>query len=269
MERKRIKCCFLFHGLPRSLRWTKQNIRRNVIQPFSDLVDQSCKVAHFNNPGVVLNPRSLEHNVRVAYPNLTGLDIDIFWIESQDDNNLTDKFEVLKHHELQAETTLQSHINLLHGYHSLKRVWTMAEMAGFTDSDIFVFLRPDLDYIDPWPAATLMDTILSDRSDLICPDWHSFGGLNDRMAIANLKGAKAYASRWDMVETLVAENIPRSSEKLLLRTAELAGVRSSTFSSRALRVRADGRTQKEDFNFPISRRLLWKSRHKIAAWVSR
>ena len=263
MSSRKIKCCFLLYGLPRSLRWTKRSILHNVIRPLSGAVDTSLRIAHFNAPDVIRNPRSLEHDIPAVPPDISGLDLDMFWIERQDDRAIEAKFETFKMHELQAENSLQSHRNVLHAYRSLKCVWTMASMAGGHDSDIFVFLRPDLEYIDPWPAAELIDTILGSKADLISPDWHQYGGLNDRMAIASRKGAEAYVSRWDLIETLVAERVPRNSESLLLRTAELAALQLSTFSSRGLRVRADGRTQREEFAFPPARRLVWKIRHKI------
>lgn len=254
-----VKCCFLVYGLPRSLRWTKNSILKNVIEPFKG-VSTIKTFIHFNMPEYISNPRSNEFQIPLTYPDISGLNPNSMLIESQNYSNIEEKLDSFKDHDLQSLDNIQSHINLLQAFRSLKRIWSLAEFSGAGDSDVFIFIRPDLEYIDRWPATDLIDAVVNRNVDLICPAWGDWGGLNDRMAVASRRGALTYVSRWDILETLVAEGEPRNSEKLLMRAAEIDGLRQESFSSRALRVRADGRTQKEGFEFPVRRRALWKFR---------
>lgn len=259
-----IPCYAILHGLPRSFRWTQRNIIRNVLEPFRQLCGSIHIIAHFNLPDRIDNARSLEMNVRSDFPDMSRLSPDMLLIERQRDETVQAKFEILRHHDLCAETTLGSHRNLLHGYHSLRCAWELAMTAQMPENSIVLMLRSDLDYIDRWPADELVSMIVDQGLDLITPDWHAFTGLNDRMAVASYAGAQTYAGRWDKVEHIVEEGVPRSSEQILLRCAEFADLRLATFSARALRVRADGRTVKEDFSFPFTQRARWKLRHILA-----
>jgi hypothetical protein len=238
------------------------------VTPFREVCGNVKLVAHFNMPATVDNPRSAERDIPLRVPDTSRLAPDFLFMEPQRHETVQALFELFKKHDLRAENTLKSHINLLHGYHSLHRAWELAELAGFGPGDIALLIRPDLEYVDRWPAARLVSMILDDGYDLITPDWHDFGGLNDRMAVANYSGTRVYARRWHLVERIVAENTPRRSEEILARCAQLAGLKVSTFSARAVRVRADGRVQLDGFQFPRHRRLRWKLRALVSQVVS-
>lgn len=249
-----MRCCFILSGLTRSLRWTERNIHRNVFAPFEALGHEVVKLGHFNQPARIDNQRSGEVGVAFRPAPAAGLGLDLLCVERQQDEAIAAKLETFRHHDLQAERTLGSHRNLLHAYFSLDRAWTLARMAGYDRSDVFVFLRPDLDYIDPWPARELIERVLG-GVDLVTPDWHTFDGINDRFAVASRRGVQAYISRWELVERLAGEATPRRSEKLLQRAVELADIRTATFGSRGLRVRVDGRTRSEGAQLTLATRI--------------
>ncbi|MBT2188501.1 hypothetical protein [Sphingobium nicotianae] len=258
------RCFVIMHGLPRSLLWTERNIIRHVLEPFRAVCGPLTLVAHFNHPDVIDNPRSGERKVATMLPDMSRLAPEILMIERQHAANVEGKYQILKDHDLRSgDPSPNTHMNLLQGYYSLRRAWTLATQAGLKQGDIVLLLRPDLDYIDPWPAADLVAMIREQGRDLVCPDWHSFGGLNDRMAVASYEGARVFASRWDMVEEIAKADTPRSSEEILAYCIERAGLAVGTFSSRGPRVRADGRTQYDAFEPSLAQKYRWKIRSKL------
>lgn len=242
----------IFYGLPRSLRWTSASIHRNAIGPARALGARITSVGHFNAPATINNPRSREQNIPYRHPDYSLLALDELQLDRQDDSAIAPTLEQFRHHDLGAEAGIGSHRNLLHALSSLKKAWALARDLP---ADIYLLLRPDLEYLDPWPAADIVPRLLSGEIDLACPSWHDWGGVNDRYAIANAKGAEAYCSRFDRIAEIAALGEPRNSEQILAWTLQQAGVRVGHFPSRALRVRSDGRTQGEGFDLGLPRRI--------------
>jgi hypothetical protein len=242
----------LFYGLPRSLHWTADSIRRNAIGPALALGAKVMKVAHFNAPATINNPRSAEHGIPYRHPDTSSLGLDRLVVEPQDDASVAATLEAFRHHDLGAESGINSHRNLLHALASLKKAWALAQDLP---ADFYLLLRSDLEYIDPWPAADIVPRLLSGEIDFACPSWHDWGGVNDRYAIATRKAAEAYVSRFDRIPEIAALNQPRNSEQILALVLQQAGVRIGHFPSRALRVRSDGRTQGEGFDLGLPRRI--------------
>lgn len=259
-----VRCFIILSGLPRSLRWTERNILRHVILPFRSAAKQVSVVAHFNLPAVVDNPRSLEHSIPLPVPDLRAIAPDISMIERQSEGHVAAKLLAFRSHKLIGADDDRSKVNLLQSYYSLQSAWWLAERAGVEPGDVIIFIRPDLDYIDPWSPGELIARILDRGEDLICPSWHQFGGLNDRMAVASYSGAKLYTRRWDFVERIAEEGVPLSSEQILARCAAIESLDVGSFAARGLRVRADGRTLHE-FDGPHGS-LALKLRLKLRPW---
>jgi hypothetical protein len=244
----------ILYGLPRSLVWTHHSINRNAIGPLEALADKVTRVAHFNAPTVIHNPHSRERGMRFNQPDYSLLDPDRLMVVRQDNAAITDLLERFRTHDIRARG-IESHIALLHALRSLEAAYALAQDVPGPPGDIFLFLRPDLEYIDPWPAADLVPRLLSGEIDLACPSWHSFGGLNDRYAVANRKGAAVYASRLGLLDEVIALGEPRNSEEILKYAADKAGLKVGEFDSRAFRVRTDGLTMTEDADLSITHRI--------------
>ncbi len=254
------KVVVIFYGLPRSLRWTASSINLNAIAPLRTAGIEVVQVAHFNAPRTINNIRSAELNIPFPHPNYDLLDLECILVERQDDASIADLLEVFREHDLGAETGLSSHRNLLHALNSLKKAWKLA--ASFP-AHAYIFLRADLEYIDPLPVSDIISRLLIGEIDFACPSWHSWGGLNDRVAFASSKAAAAYASRIDRIVDVVRLSEPRNSEQILAWLFDALEIRVGLFEARALRVRADGRTQAEGFDLGIPRRLSNRCRWEL------
>ncbi|MGL6044138.1 MAG: hypothetical protein ACRC1J_09455 [Sandaracinobacteroides sp.] len=242
----------IFYGLPRSLRWTSDSIARNAIGPIAALGADIGKVGHFNAPATIDNPRSGELGISYRQPEYGCLALDRLIVEEQADAPIAATLDAFRHHDLGAEAGINSHRNLLHALASLKKAWALAQDHP---ADIYLLLRPDLEYIDPWPAAEIVPRLLSGEIEFACPSWGDWGGINDRYAIATPRAAAAYVSRFDRIPEIVALGEPRNSEQILAWALEQSGIRIGHFQSRALRVRSDGRTQGEGFDLGLPRRI--------------
>lgn len=144
--------------------------------------------------------------------------------------------------------------NLIHQLHSLHRVTP-------DDTDVVVFARPDLIYHDS--LAPIIREALSDpRPRIYLPRWQSWGGMNDRFAIAVGSAAQTYGRRIEAVHDFCAGNGPLHSEKLLafvLRNIEVIPI-----PHRASRVRPNGTvwesfsaSQRVNIRHEVMKHWLW------------
>jgi hypothetical protein len=138
-------------------------------------------------------------------------------------------------------------INLLSQLYSLKQVWSLAQLTR-NEHDIFLFLRPDLEYVDRLRPADIFNPLLRGEADLITGSWHQWGGLNDRFAFCSRRGAETYANRIDQVTNFCAARGHLNAEELLDYVARRAELKLRYSNIRAMRVRADGATLREGFD---------------------
>ncbi|WP_341632023.1 hypothetical protein [Sphingomonas agri] len=161
--------------------------------------------------------------------------------------------------------------NLLSQLYSLKQVWRLGELTS-DEYDIYIFLRPDLEYLDPLEAKVVFGQILDGGTDLVTPSWHQWGGLNDRFAFCSRKGAEAYALRLDLVEEFCAETGHLNAEELLSYVAAKTSLRLRYTNMRAMRIRADGATLREGFELPppiFVRGIVRKRVHRLRTIIRR
>jgi hypothetical protein len=267
-----VRCLVSFYGLNRSLRWTAASIRKKILKPLREADTNLRCVAHFNEPATIHSDHSAEFNLPVTRRGLASLPLDAILFENQHQDRLprsvVDTIEGLPAGpRLEPRATM---INLLSQLYSLRQVWRLAALTQ-DKYDVYIFLRPDLEYLDRIEPATLFGQILSDGADLITPSWHQWGGLNDRFAFCSSRGAEAYALRLDQVERFCAEHGHLNAEELLASVANWAGLKLRYTNIRAMRIRADGATLRESFELPppvFVRGIVRKRIHRLRTLVN-
>jgi hypothetical protein len=190
--------CFVgFFGLNRSLRWTSESIRLNVLGPLADFGCDVVSAVHLNCPDIIINPRSGEIGVPVDDAGIEQLEPALRWLESQCDDSIAAFLPLVMRTPLKFEddSTGQTRKNILHQLHSLRQLARLLDVLDAQSFDIFVFLRTDLLYIDPIPVPNIVDSICYKSVDLITARWHQCSGLNDRFAFCSARGAHAYLQR--------------------------------------------------------------------------
>jgi hypothetical protein len=78
------------------------------------------------------------------------------------------------------------------------------------------------------------------------PNWNTWGGLNDRIAILTGLGVNSYLNRFEKIEEFLLTGDPLHSETFLgWATKDVS--RSNYLSARASRVRLNGQLRDENF----------------------
>jgi len=139
----------------------------------------------------------------------------------------------------------QGMINLLFQLYSLNQMWNLVQALP-ERRDVYIFLRPDMEYLDSLDVDLLMKQIRG-GADLITASWGQWGGLNDRFAFCSPKGAEIYARRIGLVQRFCEENGHLNAEELLKSVAHWNQLALEYTSLRAFRVRANGVSIRGEF----------------------
>ena len=241
-----MKIALAFFGLPRRSDLTFPLIDKHLIAPLSALGELRI-FYHLWRQDWIFNPRSGEDH-------------------AQPPANYTPflAFEgALEQRPAQAPPLwrrLQAHGDAWgDGFHSLgnmvvqlQSLMAVTQLAGEAAPDVVMFARPDLLYREPvqrWQV----EHVLQHADAVLLPDWESWGGFNDRFAIAGAAAYRAYGGR-----ILLADHFcegtgqPMHAETFLRYALDFAGVQVRTIAMRANRIRVDGRIQPEDFKGVLS-----------------
>lgn len=253
MTRKKIAICFF--GITRSLKFTIDSIEECVLSPARDAGEVKV-FSHFFNQNQIHNPRSgeigmLETNEHKLLPS------DCIVLENPDECSALNRFEALKKFGDSWGDEFFSLRNLVHQLHSLDQV---TNRAIEWDAEIYLFMRPDLQYHDSLQHY-IREVVASSEPVLLIPDWQHGYGYNDRFAICQSKSvAVVYGSRINnSFEYCMNRNEPLHSESLLEYSLNKEGIKPKTMNVRASRVRSNGSVRVEHF----SRRRFSKLRRRL------
>ena len=250
-----MKICLALFGITRSLSYTKESIIENVINPLSAFSD--CKlVGHFYE-------NSLDQDVENVHDHEL-LPFDDIKIQAAQNPENSEYYQEIKGFGYYFDNEFESTRNLFLQLNSLKAVHDFPQVR---DSDICIFLRPDLRYHTSFGCVIPALTELH-KGEVLIPFWqHWKGGLNDRFAACKGDLAKsAYATRADLaLEFCKLANSPLQSEQLLQYSMHKNRVKTKSLDITASRVCANGTEITEDFKKrPLKN--WWQKRRLIQLW---
>jgi len=238
-----MKICLLFFGITRSLHFTIDSIRQNIISPARKLGDVSI-LCHFFQLDQLINQRSRENGTldpeeyKLLRPD---------WISLEPPHRCLAQwnFEQIARHGDAWDDDFASLKNLLHQLHSLHRV---TEHALQQKPDLVLFCRPDLLYHDSLEPA-IRRVKSSWRQTVLIPDWQWWWGLNDRFAVVRGKKAiRAYGQRIEKIPRFLAQNLGAlHGETLLKFSLYQDSISYEPMPARASRVRLGGVIWNESF----------------------
>jgi hypothetical protein len=245
----RIAICFF--GITRSLTHTIGSIEKNILNPARDLGEVRV-FAHFFRQTVIDNPRSGEKGtLKPGEHELLSPD----WLELEEPEHCLAQhgFGELKAFGDEWDDDFRSLRNLIHQLHSLNRV---TEAAVAWKPDIFIFVRPDLDYHDNFAPVLAKVAAFSDDS-VWYPNWQLSGGLNDRFLICRGETvAQSYGGRINAaLDFCRLTKQPLQSERLVAYVLQNSGTTLQPVRLRASRVRSNGAGRRENFDHPAVRRI--------------
>ena len=253
------------YGLNRSLRWTWRSLERCFLRPLALAGIAPAVAAHFNMPATVDNIQSQEKNVRHRNVGWQRLPLQGLLLEDQRADPLSPEVQrwMKPAFDDDNDEAWQTRRNLIYQLYSIRRLWDLCGLMNAQKFDIFVFLRPDMEYLDPIDIAGVGSLIRDREVDLITPEWGKWTGLNDRFAFCSRRGAQAYAKRLDHVDAFCREKGFLQAEQLLLHVATSQGLKLADTAIRAMRVRANGATWREDFRLTRTQYLRSVARKRL------
>jgi hypothetical protein len=236
----RLRCLVGFYGLTRSVRATSGSIRCGFYDPLRRAGIVSLRAGHFNLPDRIENPRSGEIGIAPDRHECALLDLDLCWIEPQDDTSVAKELETARRFPDSFGDRYRSVLNLCHQLRSLSRLWSLMQIFEVRQDDLVLLLRPDLLYLDVLDCELHLKPLIEGRADLIVPGWQSWGGVNDRFAFCSAYAAAIYADRFREFTEACLSSGGMHSESFLRRVLRRRGLRIAPTDFRAVRLRAHG-----------------------------
>jgi hypothetical protein len=239
--------CFVgFFGLTRSVKQTAESIRGGFYAPLAAAGITARRAGHFNLPEAIDNPRSDESAVIPDRNESALLDLELCWVEPQDDLAIATQVEMGRAFPDAFGDHYRSLANLCHQLHSLRRLWSLLELLGIDDDDLVLLLRPDLLYLDALDPASQLQPLIDGLVDLIVPAWQSWGGLNDRFAFCTGRAARVYANRIEWFAEGCVSLGTMHGESFLGFLARYQHLHVGLTNLRAVRMRANGQIPAND-----------------------
>jgi hypothetical protein len=240
-----MRVAVIFFGLARGTQVTVENIQRNIYDCNRQLGVSFTTFASLNLLERIDNPRAGELGVPLRADEALNLRADTYLLVRQNDAHIATALSAVQRWGDEYDNGWVSLRNVLHQLASLRRAWTMCKELTPGGFDYYLFLRPDLLYLD---EICLPDIARNFRAagSIVVPPWHSWGGFNDRFAFADPRAARHYAERIRLIPRYCAAN-PMHPEIFLAYALRRGGCRVGVLPARAKRVRANGAVRDERF----------------------
>lgn len=175
------KICICFYGLTRSLKYTHNSIKNNILRELINHNYYFDIYMHTYDLFSITNKRSNEKNSKLDFTEYLLIKPDYILITNQ---ILFDKTininDYLKHGDPWPENPKISLFNLLRQFNSLKLVTNLH--INNNDYLTYIYLRPDLKYLNKFDINILKNF---QNNTFYTPNWGKFGGLNDRLCIGD------------------------------------------------------------------------------------
>lgn len=254
----------IFYGSPRSLQWTIESIRRQILYPLKRNTFHFDIYLHsYIHHETYSNRRSKESNAKLNNTEWKLLQPTDHKLENISD--VEKKYETLlselKKYGDGWDDNYESLRRCILADHSLQ-VATNLALASTTRYDGMLIFRPDMRYLDPVDVNLFKLAIRT--SAIVMPSWQSWGGFNDRFSFGATSAMTVMGNRLDgFINYCEAMSGRYHAEKYLYWYFVLDGFRSVLHSDnhtgdidkikifctdqRAVRVRANSIEKDEEF----------------------
>lgn len=238
-----MRVAILYFGIARRPEATVPSLRRHILDRNRDL--DITTIAALNLPDIIDNPRSKESGILPRPEDVFHLGADHYLLARQSDAAIAEHLVAAQQAPDIFQDDWRSVRNLLHQLLSLKRGWSYCAqvLGGF---DLYLFLRPDLDYLGDIDIAALAASFEGEHA-IALPEWNSWGGFNDRFALAAPKAAAHYANRIDLVPGFCRNGRSLHGEMFLGEALQRGGCAAGLLPVEARRIRANGQAWTENF----------------------
>lgn len=238
----------IFFGAARRIDLTIDSIKRNIYACNEGL--SLYTIGSFTTVERINNPTNGENNVALDPHDAFRLQADAYVMVREDERLIASALAAAQRRKDVYDNNWVSIRHVLHQLASLRRAWRLCTEALGIDFDYFLFLRPDLIFLDEIRIADIVAGFQGENN-IALPAWASWNGLNDRFALADKTAAQFYANRLDAVEAHTRTN-NLHPETLLAHTLHAGASKLCLLPARARRVRANATTAYEDFGQSVT-----------------
>jgi len=217
----RVAVCFF--GLTRSLEYTLERLRAQLLDPLLLAGAQLTTFGHTYSVSVAENNRTMEHNASFNWKlgRLLVPEASHFAVENREEvlaagleANLSRWYDLVGLSPLWVwgdKSIVRNHVLQLHSLSAVTALWWPHLASSF---DVVIYSRFDVLYVTPLPMAVVSEAA-SQKNAVYVPDWASWGGVNDRFCVASPAAAAAYGLRLRNMQAFVAEKNGMHSETFL------------------------------------------------------
>lgn len=244
-----MRIAVVFFGMARGLERTLPAIQENILNPLSASGANITTIASLNMVDVIWSPRSNELGVPMDRAVNLRIPADIYLLWQQNITEIEAFLSAAQMRKDMFDDGWASVRNLLFQLHSLKRAWNYLQ-SNEVDFDYYMFIRPDLRYIDKLRFREVVDNFFEDGS-IALPRWQSYGGFNDRFALADKRAATAYATRIDQISNYCRKKALHP-ERLLAFSLYKSVCSVADIGIRAIRIRSNEEERYENFEKSLS-----------------
>lgn len=189
-----MKVALCFWGLTRSLKYTIDNIQKNILQVLKRHNIQYTIFLHtYNFETTYVNPRAGEIDVCLDFEEYKLLNPTYFQIDNQDEIKSDIDVYQYRTHGDPWESEFISLDNFICAMYSKKQLGLMVKKSSIK-FDYIIYLRPDVNYLHKLDVRIFN---LINKYNVATPNFHLFPKLNDRFAILKSCNLEKYANMFD------------------------------------------------------------------------
>jgi hypothetical protein len=243
VQHRPVHVAVCFFGLTRSLRYTIDSIRSNILDELAIAGVRYTVFLHTHNVTRVFNPRAKEFHVRIdpsvyhlLHPDEAIIEDPMDWSKASSQELLA---TLLKHGDPWGEKehiSLKNLVGQLNSLQKLSALW----MPQSKKYDAVIYLRSDVWFFNQLNVSQVLAAAAETTRPVIwTPKFHTFGGLNDRFAFGNTAAMKIYGNRLLYAKDF-SQQRPLHSETFLAHVMNVTNVTRHTTDIVFTRVRGDG-----------------------------
>ena len=252
-----MKIALSFFGITRSLRYTIDSIKDNILEELNKNDIQYDIFLHTYFLNTYTNNRV--NNINDFSETIEDMDNNEYkllepnylQIDNQDEIKKEINMEQYRTHKDPWDSSYNSVDNFILGQYSKLQIVKMIEKSENT-YDYIIYLRPDVLYVSKFDKNYFKKV----KDNIICiPDTFTFGKykFNDRFAITNMKTYKIYGNGFNNLLE-ISKNQPLHSEIVLGERLAKNHIKFVELPIDFKRVRANGEIDKLDLVLPKKRR---------------
>lgn len=244
---KKIKIAICFFGLCRSLNYTLDSIKNNILLELKNNNIEYDIILHTYNLKY-LNLKRSNESYKLDTNEWKLLKPDKFKIDNQDEFDKVYDYNYIKSFGDAWNTNYENTINLIRQLNSLKKVWLLCHDKN-NKYDCYLFLRPDIKYLNKINI-DYVNNIVKNNNLIYTPEWLKSGGLNDRIALCDYNSAKIYSNRIDNIPNYLSlTKKPLHAEKFLKFIINKNDILNKDLKLKGHRIRSKGNVPYYDLKY--------------------